>query len=110
LQGFREEGDLPPHAGVQCLLWSESAVLIDPAASKETVMHHALGKQKNGDGQPNQKQELCNLEPGRLFPCRDCLIRFLSHLSHLFAKSVDCRGTAIEQLIAMPVVACHTFL
>jgi len=31
---------------VQCLLWSESAVLIDPAASKETVMHHALGKQK----------------------------------------------------------------
>jgi hypothetical protein len=50
------------------------------------------------------------LEPGRLFPCRDCLIRFLSHLSHLFAKSVDCRGTAIEQLIAMPVVACHTFL
>jgi hypothetical protein len=74
------------HAGVQCLLWSKSAVLIDPAASKETVMHHALGKQKNGDGQPNQKQELSNLEPGRLFPCRGYPIRILCHLSHLSAK------------------------
>jgi hypothetical protein len=73
-------------------------------------MHHALGKQKNCDGQPNQKQELSNLEPGRLFPCRGCLIRILSHLSYLSAKSGDCRGTAIEQQIAMQVVACHTFL
>jgi hypothetical protein len=97
------------HAGVQCLLWSKSAVLIDPAASKETVMHHALGKQKNGDGQPNQKQDLSNLEPGRLFPCRDCLIRILSHLSYLSAKSGDCRGTTLEQLITMPEVACHAF-
>jgi hypothetical protein len=49
-------------------------------------MHHALGKQKNGDGQPNQKQELSNLEPGRLFPCRGYPIRILCHLSHLSAK------------------------
>jgi hypothetical protein len=71
-------------------------------------MHHALGKKKNGDGQPNQKQKLCNLEPGRLFPRRGCLIRILSHLSYL-AKSSDCRGTAIEQLIVMPEVDCHAF-
>jgi hypothetical protein len=94
---------------LQCLLWSEGAVLVDPAASKETVMHHALGKQKDGDGQPNQKQELSDLEPRRLFPCRSCLIRILSHLSYLSAKSGDSRGTAIEQLIAMPEVACHSF-
>ena len=75
----------------QRLLWPEDAVLADPAASKETVMHHALGKQKNGDGQPNQEQELSNLEPERLFPCRGCLIRILSHLSYLSAKSRDCR-------------------
>ena len=85
-------------------------MLVDPAASKEAVMHHASGKQKNGDGQPNQKQELCNLEPGRPFPCRGRFIRFLSHLSYLSAKSGDCRGAAIEQLIAMPEAACHSFL
>jgi len=28
------------------LLWSEGAVPVDPAASKEAMMHHALGKQK----------------------------------------------------------------
>ena len=87
---------MPRPGLLQRLLWSEGAVLVDPAASKETVMHHALGKQKNGDGQPNQKQELSNLEPGRLFPCRGCLIRILSHLSYLSAKSGDCRDNAIR--------------
>jgi hypothetical protein len=47
----------------QRLLWSESAVLVDPAASKETVMHHALGKQKKSNCQDDKKQELSNLEP-----------------------------------------------
>jgi len=70
----------------QCLLWSENAILVDPAASKEAVMHHALGKKKNGDGQPNQKQELSNLEPGQLFPCRGYPIRILCHLSYISAK------------------------
>jgi len=79
---------------LSALLWPEDAVLVDPAASKEMVMHHALGKQKNGDSQPNQKQELCNLEPGRLFPCRGCLIRIPGHLNYLSAKSGDCRGLA----------------
>jgi hypothetical protein len=68
------------------MLWPEDPVLVDPAASKEAVMHHALGKQKNGDGQPNQKQKLSNLEPGRPFPRRGCLIRILSHLGNLSAK------------------------
>jgi hypothetical protein len=80
----------------QSLLWPEGAILVDPAASKEAVMHHALGKQKNGDGQPNQKQELSNLEPGRLFPYWGCLIRTLSHLSYLSAKSRDCRNSTIR--------------
>jgi len=81
----------------QRLLWSESAVLVDPTASKETVMHHALGKKKNGDGQPDKKQELCNLEPGRLFPRRDCLIRILSHLNYLPTKSSDCNVLAVQR-------------
>ena len=84
-------------------------MLVDPAASKESVMHHALGKKKNGDGQPNKKQESCNLEPGRPFPRRGCLIRILSHRGSLSAKSIDCRDTAIEEQIAMPEVACHAF-
>jgi hypothetical protein len=62
----------------------------------KAVMHHALGKQKNRDGQPNQKQELSNLEQGRFFPFRGCLIRILSHLSNLSAKSGDCRVNAIR--------------
>jgi hypothetical protein len=63
---------------LQRLLWSEGAVLVDPAASKETVMHHALGKQKNGDGQPNQKQELSNLEQVRLSLAGAALSEFLA--------------------------------
>jgi len=79
----------------QSLLWPEGAILVDPAASKEAVMHHALGKQKNGDGQPNQKQELSNLEPGRLFPCRGYPIRILYHLNYLFARPGDCHYNVI---------------
>jgi hypothetical protein len=37
------------------LLWSEGTVLVDPAASKETVMHHALGKQKKDNCQDDKK-------------------------------------------------------
>jgi hypothetical protein len=36
------------------------------------------------------------LEPERLFPCRGCPIRILSHLSYLSAKSGDCRNNAIR--------------
>lgn len=30
----------------QCLLWVAGTVPVDPATSKEAMMHHALGKQK----------------------------------------------------------------
>jgi hypothetical protein len=39
-------------------------VSVHPAASKETVMHHALTKQKKSDYQGDDKQELSHLEPG----------------------------------------------
>ena len=35
-----------PHTFFTGLLWPEGAVPGDPAASKEAMMHHALGKQK----------------------------------------------------------------
>jgi hypothetical protein len=31
------------------LLWLDGAVLVDPAASEESVMHHAQPKHKNQD-------------------------------------------------------------
>jgi hypothetical protein len=46
----------------QCLLWSEGAVSVDPAASKEAVTHHALEKEKKDDCQDDYKQELSNPE------------------------------------------------
>jgi hypothetical protein len=39
------------------------AVPVDTAALNEAVMHHALAKQKEGDCQPDQKQEQSYLEP-----------------------------------------------
>jgi hypothetical protein len=33
---------------------------VDPAASKEAVTHHALGKEKKDDCQDDYKQELSN--------------------------------------------------
>jgi hypothetical protein len=32
-------------------LWSELAILVNPATSKKAVMYHALAEQKNGDCQ-----------------------------------------------------------
>jgi hypothetical protein len=40
------------------------AISVHTAALMEAVAHHALGKQKNGDCQGDQKQKLYNLEPG----------------------------------------------
>jgi hypothetical protein len=62
----------------------------------EAVMHHALGKQKKDNCQDDKKQKLSNSGPGRLLPRRGCLIRILSHLSYLSAKSGDCRDNAIR--------------
>jgi len=41
----------PQRGIVQCLLWLERFVLVDPTASMEAVMHHALGEQKQHDCQ-----------------------------------------------------------
>jgi hypothetical protein len=42
----------------QSLLLPEGAVPVNPAPSKETVTHHALGKQKKDNCQDDYKQEL----------------------------------------------------
>jgi hypothetical protein len=39
---------------------SGGAIPVDPAASKEAVTHHALGKEKKDDCQDDYKQELSN--------------------------------------------------
>ena len=100
VEGYRQTSPLiarnwfnccpPPHAGTQRLQWSESAVLIDPASAKEATLHHALAKQKKGGCQSNKKLNPSNFNPGRLSSWRGCLIRILSHLSYLSAKSSDC--------------------
>lgn len=50
-------------------LWADGAVRVDPAASKETVAHHVLGKQKNPDRQDDYKQPADNTELGWPSPC-----------------------------------------
>ena len=52
----------------QCLLWSDGAVPVEPAAYMEAVTHHALGEQKKDDCQDDYKQETFNSEPGWLPP------------------------------------------
>ena len=47
---------------------------MDPAASTEAMMHHALGKQKKDDCQGDYKQERSNSEPGQLWSCNACQI------------------------------------
>jgi hypothetical protein len=46
---------MPRPGLLQRLLWSEGAVLVDPAPSMEAVMHHALGKQKKDNCQDDKK-------------------------------------------------------
>ncbi len=50
----------------QSPLLPESAVPVNPAASKEVVTHHALAKQKKDDCQDDYKHETSNSEPGWL--------------------------------------------
>jgi hypothetical protein len=37
---------------------------VDPAASKEAVMHHALDEEKSDDCEDDYKQERTNPDPG----------------------------------------------
>ena len=50
----------------QCLLLSDGAVPVFPAALKEAMMHHALAKQNKDDYQDDCKQELSHSERGWL--------------------------------------------
>jgi hypothetical protein len=52
------------------VLLSGGAILVDPAASKESVTHHALAQNKKDDCQNDYKQELSSSERGRLSSCR----------------------------------------
>ena len=45
-------------------LWSHGPVPVDPAASKEAVMHHALDEEKSDDCEDDYKQERTNPDPG----------------------------------------------
>jgi hypothetical protein len=47
-------------------LLSDGAVPVDPAALKEAVTHHALGKQKKDECQHDYKHETSNSEVGWL--------------------------------------------
>jgi hypothetical protein len=42
---------------------------MDPATSKEAVMHHALGKKEKDNCQDKYKQDLSNSERGWLWFC-----------------------------------------
>ena len=86
----------------QCLLWYDGAVPVDPAASKEAVTHHAMGKQKKDDCQDDYKQELSNPERGWLFSFRGRRIRISCHQISLSARSVACPGTAIHMIRHLP--------
>jgi len=64
------------------MLPTDVPVSIQVAALMEAVMHHAESKEIKGHGQGNQKQKLCNLEPGRPFPCGGRRMRSGCHLSY----------------------------
>jgi hypothetical protein len=49
---------------VESPLWADGTVRVEPAASKETVADHILGKQKNSDGQDDYNKQSDNSEPG----------------------------------------------
>jgi len=68
---------------------------VDPATSKEAVMHHALAKQKKADYQRDYKQEPYNCEPARLWSCKALRIRISCHrncVSSVFPRALiaDC--------------------
>ena len=83
-------------------LWSDGAVRVNPAASKEPVMHHAFDKEKKDECQGDYKQELSNPERGGLFSFRGRRIRIICHQICLSAGSVACHGTAIHRIRHFP--------
>ena len=82
----------------QCLLWSESAVPVEPAACMEAVTHHALGKQKEDNCQDDYEQELSYAELWWHSSGRGGRIRVSRHRGCLSAMSGACQGTAIPNV------------
>jgi hypothetical protein len=67
-------------------LWPERTVLVDTASSKETVLNHALAKQKDGYRQGHQKQKLSDEKPLRPLPCGECRLCVNSHFASFSGK------------------------
>ena len=66
----------------------EGAITAKPAALKETVPHHGLGKQEKNNCRDHFKYDASHTESGRLFSCGVCCIRVRCHHSCLFPESV----------------------
>jgi len=81
---------------------SEGAVPVDPAASKEAVMHHAIDKEKKDDCQDDYEQELSNPERGWFFSFRVRRMRISCHHISLSAWSGACHGTALHIICHFP--------
>jgi hypothetical protein len=83
-------------------LWSDGAVRVNPAASKEPVMHHSLDKEKKDDHQGDYKQKPSNPERGWLSSFRGLRIRIRCHQICLSAGSVACHATTIHMISHFP--------
>src|SRR5271169_2858134 len=83
-------------------LWSDGAVRVNPAASKEPVMHHVFDKEKKDDRQDDRKQDRSNSERGWLSSFGGRRLRISCHPSCLSAKSGDCHCTAIQGISHFP--------
>jgi len=75
---------------------------VDPAASKEAVMHHAMDKEKKNDCQDDYKQELSDSERGWFFSFRVRRIRVSCHQISLSARSGSCYGTVDHMIRHFP--------
>ena len=75
---------------IQCLLWLDGAVTVDPAASEEAVTHHAQAKQKKTDCQSDYKQEPYNSKPARLWFCGARRVRISCHQCCVSSQSNAC--------------------
>jgi hypothetical protein len=83
-------------------LWSDGAVRVNPAASKEPVPQHVLGKEKKDDHQDDYKQEPSNPERGWLVFFRGRRIRTSCHQICLSAGPAPCHCTAIQRIMHFP--------
>ncbi len=86
----------------ESLVLANGAVLITPAASKEAVMHHISGEQKNYDSQDGYKQQAAKSEPGWPAPRRAWPVRITRHHSGVFATEDSPSVPAIQARLGKP--------